>query len=149
MKLLVVDDSAFIRKTIMSVYSNTCFTEIETASDGMLALAAFKKFQPDIVTLDITMPYLDGLCALTKMLELKPNTSILTISALADHHTAIESLMLGAHQFICKPFTEQDLKEALDNIINDKRQNLQVPLETDKHEVPQCVTTAKTLVPPI
>ena len=146
----------------MSVYSNTYFTEIETAADGMLAVAAFKKFLPDIVTLDITMPYLDGLSALTKMLEIKPDTSILTISALADHHTAIESLNLGAHQFICKPFTENDLNEALENIVSEKKKNdpvLTAKVQA-KNQAPtsdtsptstatrEPVITSKPLVPP-
>jgi len=153
MKLLIVDDSAFIRKTIMSVYKNTCFTEIETASDGMLAIAAFKKFLPDIVTLDITMPYLDGLSALSQMLEIKPNTSILTISALADYHTAIESLSIGAHQFVCKPFTEKDLKEALDNILKERTDldtdsSIHGQIEGTNHEkIPHLIKT-RTLTPP-
>jgi len=117
MKLLIVDDSSIIRKSIETAYKNTVFTEIETASDGMLAVTMFEKFLPDVVTLDITMPHMDGLSALTHMLSIKPNTFIITVSALADHHTAIESLNRGAHQFICKPFTPEDLKEGLDQVL--------------------------------
>ena len=65
------------------------------------------------------MPHMDGLAALEKMLEIKSNTKVLVISALADHHTAIESLTYGADQFICKPFTNNDLKEALDDIVEE------------------------------
>ncbi|MBK1789807.1 response regulator [Persicirhabdus sediminis] len=116
MKLLIVDDSAMIRRAIASAYQGTTFTDIQTASDGLLAVTIFKTFLPDVVTLDITMPHMDGLAALTQMLEIKPNTNVLVISALADHHTAIESLSRGANQFICKPFTPEDLKEALDDL---------------------------------
>jgi len=123
MKLLIVDDSSLVRETIIDAYQGSVFTDIQTASDGVLAVAAFKKQLPDIVTLDITMPHMDGLAALKKMLEIKANAKILVISALADHHTAIESLTYGADQFICKPFTNEDLKEALDDILDDEGQN--------------------------
>lgn len=125
MKLLIVDDSAMIRRAINTAYQGSVFTDVQTAADGLLALTVFKKQQPDVVTLDITMPHMDGLAAMSQMLEVKPNTVILVISALADHHTAIESLMRGAHQFICKPFTADELKEALDNLLNENEDKFQ------------------------
>jgi len=121
MKLLIVDDSALIRRAINTAYQGTVFTEIQTAADGVLAVTSFKQVMPDVVTLDITMPHMDGLAAMSQMLEIKPNTIILVISALADHHTAIEALVRGAHQFICKPFTSDDLKDALDQLLKDNR----------------------------
>ena len=120
MKLLIVDDSAMIRRSINTAYKGSVFTDIQTAADGLLALTVFKKQDPDVVTLDITMPHMDGLAAMSQMLEEKPQTIILVISALADHHTAIEALTRGAHQFICKPFTADELKDALDNLLNAK-----------------------------
>ena len=116
MKLLIVDDSALVRRSIEAVYGGDKFTEIRTAADGLLAVSIFKEFEPDVVTLDITMPHMDGLAALTEMLEHNSNTNILVISALADHHTAIEALSRGADQFICKPFSDEDLCEALDDL---------------------------------
>ncbi|MGJ8678228.1 MAG: response regulator [Akkermansiaceae bacterium] len=120
MKLLIVDDSAMIRRAIASAYKGSTFTEVQTAADGLLAVTIFKKFLPDVVTLDITMPHMDGLAALSQMLKIHPETKVLVISALADHHTAIESLMRGAEQFICKPFTPEDLREALDDLMPDE-----------------------------
>ncbi len=117
MKLLIVDDSALVRRSIESVYSGQKFTEIKTASDGLLAVTLYKEFCPDVVTLDITMPYMDGLAALTEMLSFNKRSKILIISALADHHTAIEALKRGADQFICKPFSDDDLREALDDLV--------------------------------
>jgi len=90
------------------------------AADGLLAVTVFKRQMPDVVTLDITMPHMDGLAAMSQMLEIKPDTTILVISALADHHTAIEALMRGANQFICKPFTAEELKDALDILLEEK-----------------------------
>jgi len=132
MKLLIVDDSSLIRRSINAAYSGSVFTEIQTAVDGMLAVTIFKKMLPDVVTLDITMPHMDGLAAMTKMLDIKPNTIILVISALADHHTAIEALTRGAHQFICKPFDDDDLKDALDNLLEDADETpRKIRLESD------------------
>jgi len=126
MKLLIVDDSAMIRRAVANAYKGTVFTDVQTAADGLLALTVFKEQLPDVVTLDITMPYMDGLAALTQMLEIKPNTVVLVISALADNHTAIEALIRGAQQFIYKPFSSDDLKEALDTLLEDIEQPEQV-----------------------
>lgn len=117
MKLLIVDDSLMIRKAIESAYQGSVFDEIHTAGDGAEAVSLFKEVRPNVVTLDITMPHMDGLAAMSQMLEEDPGANILIVSALADHHTAIEALSRGAHQFICKPFTKLDLKEALDELM--------------------------------
>lgn len=108
-----------IRRIIYDAYEGSTFTDIQTASDGILALTVFKQQLPDVVTLDITMPHMDGLAALSKMIEIKPSIVVLVISALADHHTAIESLSRGAREFICKPFTSEDLQKALDSLLSD------------------------------
>lgn len=118
MKLLIVDDSAMVRRLIEAAYRGSVFTEIQTAADGMLAVTMYKQFEPDVVTLDITMPHMDGLAALKQILEYNSTAKVLVISALADHHTAIESLKCGASQFICKPFSSDDLKVALDEVMN-------------------------------
>ena len=133
MKLLIVDDSALIRRAITSAYQGTVFTEIQTASDGLLAVTIFKKFLPDVVTLDITMPHMDGLAALSQIVEIHPQTNVLVISALADHHTAIEALTRGADQFICKPFTPEELREALNDLIKSSNINQQ-PTKTQHPE---------------
>ena len=123
MKLLIVDDSAMVRRAVTSVYEDTVFTEIQTASDGMLAVTIFKKLLPDVVTLDITMPHMDGLAALRQILKIKSDTQVLVISALAVHYTAVEALKRGANQFICKPFTDDELKEALDDLLEEIEEN--------------------------
>ncbi len=118
MKLLIVDDSAMVRRLIEAAYRGSVFTEIQTAADGILAVTMYKQFNPDVVTLDITMPHMDGLAALGQILEHNPNAKVLVVSALADHHTAIDSLKRGASQFICKPFSAEDLRLALDEVMN-------------------------------
>jgi two-component system chemotaxis response regulator CheY len=69
------------------------------------------------VTLDITMPQVDGIATLEEMLKMKPDTKIMIVSALADDATAIEALKKGAEQFICKPFTTDELNTALQEML--------------------------------
>ncbi|MEM7014876.1 MAG: response regulator, partial [Verrucomicrobiota bacterium] len=96
MKLLIVDDSMLIRNAIERVFAGSAkFSEIKTAPDGVLALAQFKALEPEVVTLDITMPNLDGLSTLDEMIKLRPDTKVLVISALADNSTAIDALKRG------------------------------------------------------
>lgn len=118
MKLLIVDDSLIIRRSIERTFSSPAFSEVRTAGDGMRALAEFRSFLPDIVTLDITMPHLDGIATLEEMLSINPEAKIMIVSALADDATAIEALTKGAEQFICKPFTTEELTKALEEMIS-------------------------------
>lgn len=117
MKLLIVDDSLVMRRSIERSFHHAQFAEIRTASNGLLALAQFRVFLPDIVTLDLTMPQLDGIATLEEMLKLREDTKIMVVSALADDATAIEALKKGAEQFICKPFTSEELCQALEEML--------------------------------
>lgn len=117
MKLLIVDDSMIIRRAIERTFSSSVFDEIVTAGDGVRALEEFQKLLPDVVTLDITMPHMDGIATLEEMLKVKPDAKIMIVSALADDATAIEALSKGADQFICKPFTTEDLIAAVNEML--------------------------------
>ena len=95
-KLMIVDDSNIMRRRIER--SNQ-FDELElvgTASNGLEALEMFKKTDPDVVTMDLTMPQMDGIECISKLVVLKPAVRILVISALADKATAVEAMEMGA-----------------------------------------------------
>ena len=113
LKLLIVDDSMVMRRAITVSIQTSNFQEVRSAANGVLALQQFREFLPDVVTLDLTMPELGGIEALEQMLKIKPDTKIMIVSALADDATAIEALKKGAEQFICKPFTPEELNQAL------------------------------------
>ncbi len=106
-----------IRRAIERTLAATVFTEIQTAADGLHALEEFQRFLPDVVTLDITMPHMDGIATLEEMLKIKPDTRVMIVSALADDSTAIEALTKGADQFICKPFTNEELVAAVNEML--------------------------------
>ncbi len=116
-KLMIVDDSNIMRRRIER--SNQ-FEELElvgTAGNGVEALEMFKKTDPDVVTMDLTMPQMDGIECISKLVALKPAIRILVISALADKATAVEAMEKGANGFLNKPFTDRQLNEAIADLM--------------------------------
>ena len=119
LKLMIVDDSNVIRKKIERLHGNSLFKVVAKAGNGEEALTQWQEHQPDVVTMDITMPQMDGLEATKALLEKDPYLRILIVSALSDKETAIEALQVGAKGFLCKPFDDNELKSALENIIRE------------------------------
>ena len=117
MKLMIVDDSLVIRNKIGRCLLNR-FSKIYRANDGVKAIEIAQKENPDIVTMDLTMPTMGGVETVEALLEFAPETGILVVSALADKATAIEALTKGANGFLCKPFTEKELDGAIERVIN-------------------------------
>lgn len=118
LKLLVVDDSLIVRRTVERHMRQSRFKEIRMASNGLEALTVFEEFQPDVVTLDITMPEMDGLTTVEILRKKNSRAIILIISALADRHTAVEAMKRGAQGFLLKPITPESLQEALEELID-------------------------------
>ena len=119
MKLLIVDDSLIMRRAIERTLVSDRFEEIRLASNGRLAVEEFKIFQPDVVTMDITMPDMDGLTAVDLILQIDSNAIILVVSALADKPTAVEAVRRGASGFLLKPITIQSLQAAIEDVLAD------------------------------
>ncbi len=120
-KLMIVDDSTIIRRRIEKSFQTMQSIEIVAeATDGVQAIAMFKQHQPDIVTMDLTMPNMDGLQCIQTLVKMNTDVSILVVSALSDKATGLRALQYGARGFICKPFSEQQLKLALEKIIKAK-----------------------------
>lgn len=112
LKLLVVDDSNVIRSRITRVVRNRDKLKIEVigvAKNGAEALFIASKENIDVVTMDITMPQMDGLETIERILKITPDLKILVVSALDDKSTAIAALRLGACGFLSKPFTDEEL----------------------------------------
>ena len=108
MKLLVVDDSDLIRRAIKRTIQRPS-DEIETASNGLEALRVVENFDPEVVTMDISMPEMDGLTCIDGILRRRPRAKIIVISALNDKPTAVEAVRRGAQGFLLKPFTAEAL----------------------------------------
>ena len=120
MRILIVDDSLVVRNAIArSVVTRSL--EILRAEDGIQAAALFHDHRPELVTMDLTMPNLDGPAAITAILGIEPSTSILVISALNSQRTAVDVIRRGACGFLAKPFTDQELAEALAQLVTHAR----------------------------
>lgn len=119
MKFMVVDDSLMIRNQIERILDGSKFEFCGSAQDGQQAIDEFTNLKPRVVTMDLTMPRMDGLEAIKKMIEIDPNVRILVVSALKDTDTALEALELGAYGFLCKPFTDYDLISSVEELISD------------------------------
>lgn len=117
LKLMICDDSNIIRRKIERELKIDRLEVIATASNGRIAVETFKKQPADVVTMDITMPEMDGIECVEKLVGIKPDVLILVISALSDKATAIEALKKGANGFLCKPFTDRQLTEALEELL--------------------------------
>ncbi|MDR0633653.1 MAG: response regulator [Azoarcus sp.] len=121
MKLLIVDDSAIIRSRIARILNDSRLKSIDVvgmAQNGMEAISLFLQNTPDIVTMDITMPKMDGVDCTEKMISLYPECNILVISALSDKATALKALKKGARGFLYKPFTDEELIAAFLELTN-------------------------------
>ncbi len=118
MKFMVVDDSKMIRNQIERVLLDGEFEFCGSARDGQEAVEEFKSLKPSIVTMDLTMPRMDGIQAIKEMMAIDDSVRILVVSALKDTDTALEALELGAYGFLCKPFTDFDLITAVEELIS-------------------------------
>jgi two-component system, chemotaxis family, chemotaxis protein CheY len=118
-KLMIVDDSNIMRRRIERSQQFDELELIGTAGNGLEAIELFKKAEPDVVTMDLTMPQMDGIECISKLVELKPAIRILVISALADKATAVEAMEKGANGFLNKPFTDRQLNEAIADLIRE------------------------------
>jgi two-component system, chemotaxis family, chemotaxis protein CheY len=116
-RLLVVDDSNLIRRRIERANEVPEIEVVGAASDGVQALEMHAQLHPTLVTMDLTMPQMDGSECVAKLVQRDPHIRILVISALADKLTAIEALENGASGFLCKPFTDRQLNDALRKLI--------------------------------
>ncbi|HTW37575.1 MAG TPA: response regulator [Steroidobacteraceae bacterium] len=118
-RLLIVDDSNIMRRRIERSQQFEELEVVGAAANGVEALELFRRTDPDLVTMDLTMPQMDGIECIEELVRLKPTVRILVISALADKATAVDAMEKGANGFLHKPFTDRQLNEALAELIND------------------------------
>ncbi len=116
-RVLVVDDSMFVTKQIGQILTSEGFEVVGTAADGQAGLEKYKELFPnvDVVTMDITMPRMDGVTALEKIMEFDKNARVVMISALGKQDLVKQSLLLGAKNYIVKPL---DRKKVLERIVS-------------------------------
>ena len=120
MRLLIVDDSNTIRSRISRVVQGGDLANLSlvgVARNGAEALRFARATQPDVVTMDLSLPEMDGIECIREMLRILPRTNILVVSALSDKATAMQALRLGARGVVAKPFSDEELKGALMDLV--------------------------------
>ena len=112
-RILIVDDAAFMRMMIRDILTKNGFEVCGEASDGLQAIEKFKEVQPDLITMDITMPEMDGIHALKEIKKLDPNAKVIMCSAMGQQAMVIDAIQAGAKDFIVKPFQADRVIEAI------------------------------------
>jgi len=115
-KIMIVADAAFMRITINNMLKESVHEVVGEAENGKLAIERYKALAPDIVTMDITMPELDGLHALKEILAINPSANVIMVSAMGQEAMVREAIMSGAKGFIVKPFKEEGILSAIDKL---------------------------------
>lgn len=114
--VLITDDTAFMRMTLRNVIEKNGYTVVGEAGDGEEAIALYKELKPDMVTMDITMPKMDGISAIKEIMKVDPDAKIIVCSAMGQKPMVIEALSAGAKDFLVKPFDAERVVESLRKI---------------------------------
>ncbi|MDQ1909092.1 response regulator [Paenibacillus sp. GD4] len=116
---MIVDDSMFMRMIIKNMISQDSEYEVVAeASNGSEAVQRYEEFCPDLVTMDITMPEMDGVTALKEILSLDPRAKVIMVSAMGQQSLLVQAIAAGAADFIVKPFDKQRIQDAFEHVLN-------------------------------
>ena len=115
--VLIVDDAAFMRMMIKDILTKNGLEVAGEAENGAVALEKFKELKPDLVTMDITMPEMDGIAALKGILGIDPAAKVLMCSAMGQQSMVIEAIQAGAKDFIVKPFKPDRVIDAINKAL--------------------------------
>ncbi|MGE7649512.1 response regulator [Peribacillus frigoritolerans] len=117
-KILIVDDAAFMRMMIKDILSKNGFEIVGEAADGTQAVDKYKETHPDLVTMDITMPEMDGITALKEIKKINPQAKVIMCSAMGQQAMVIDAIQAGAKDFIVKPFQADRVLEAINKALS-------------------------------
>ncbi|MCY6483649.1 response regulator [Clostridium aestuarii] len=112
-RVLIVDDAAFMRMMIKDILEKNGFEVVGEASNGFKAVEIYKNEKPDVVTMDITMPDMDGIEAVKAIREFDSNAKIIMCSAMGQQTMVMDAIRAGAKDFIVKPFQAERVLEAI------------------------------------
>jgi two-component system chemotaxis response regulator CheY len=111
--VLIADDAAFMRMMIKNILTDAGYEVVGEAENGAVAVSKYRELKPDLTTMDITMPEMDGLAALKEIRGLDPSARVVMCSAMGQQSMVIESIQAGARDFIVKPFQPERVLEAI------------------------------------
>lgn len=116
-KVLVVDDAAFMRMMIKDILRKGGYEVVGEAEDGAKAIEKYKELNPDLVTMDITMPEMDGISAVKEIRKVDPEALIIMCSAMGQQAMVIDAIQAGARDFVVKPFQPDRVLEAVRKVL--------------------------------
>lgn len=117
MTILVVDDAMFMRKMLVDIFAKYGHTIVGEASNGKEAFEIYKATKPDLVTMDITMPEMDGIEAVKQIKAVNPGAKVIMCSAMGQQSMVMDAIKAGASDFIVKPFQADRVLEAVKKIV--------------------------------
>jgi len=112
-RILIVDDAAFMRMMIRDILTKNGYEVCGEANDGAQAIEKYKELKPDLITMDITMPEMDGIQALKEIKKIEPGAKVIMCSAMGQQAMVIDAIQAGAKDFIVKPFQADRVIEAI------------------------------------
>jgi two-component system chemotaxis response regulator CheY len=116
--ILVVDDTEFMVRVLEEIFTAEGYA-VRTARNGLEALALYEETLPDLVTLDVVMPEMDGLEVLGRLRELDPSAKVIMVSAVGLEAKVMEAVRLGARNYILKPFERDKVLEAARRVLDE------------------------------
>ena len=118
-RVLIVDDALFMRNTLRDIFTNAGFAVAGEADDGVQAVNLFRELKPDLVTMDIVMPYKSGIDATREIVQLDPQAVVIMCSALGQESLVMEAIEAGATDFIVKPFRGEDVLAVVKKVLGE------------------------------
>jgi two-component system, chemotaxis family, chemotaxis protein CheY len=116
-RILIADDAAFMRVMIKGILSKQSYEIVGEAKDGREAIDLFKKLRPDLTTMDIIMPEINGIEAVKEIIKFDPKAVIIMCSAMGQQSMVIEAIAAGAKDFVIKPFQPPRVLEAVERAL--------------------------------
>ncbi len=116
-RILITDDAAFMRMMIKNILGKAGYEIVGEAENGAQAVSKFKELKPDLITMDITMPEMDGITAVKEIMKIDSSAKIIMCSAMGQQAMVIDAIQAGAKDFIVKPFQPNRVLEAVQKVV--------------------------------
>ena len=116
-RILITDDALFMRVTLRNILEKNGYEVAGEAANGRESIEMYQQVKPDLVTMDITMPEMDGISALKEIKKVDPNATIVMCTAMGQKQMVMEAVSAGAKDFIVKPFQPDKVLESIQKLI--------------------------------